>query len=405
MTTPINTQCPYCGAHFHLHQNQLNKEDAKIVCNQCSRSFRVSDNLSVATFDSHSLSDSIPLNSQTIDSLIQDEAQGSHATTSEYDSLDYMLENMEPWSKPVSSSDASSLLETSSEPELFDDSVADSDNNTAHTLLNDEGTLTDFDTDTDTQVALKKSTVNSSATNNTGLENDHTFDNHSLDKSDGADNAWLEQLLAEESEDDIQHQNDTDLSQLLIDMGVPFEEEGDANDGFELANKPLERHQTMQTSSRTSMAILLWTAGSLALVLLLLAQYVIFNVDTLVKDPIYAQRLQKICTVAACSLPNADLSQLTIADITHRSSQLNDSGTYSDIRATLNNQSSQSQLLPSLRVSLYGSDKLIGAFIAAPDDYLLSPQNQLAVQGQKQLWFTVPIDNQQISTVTIEPIY
>lgn len=416
MTTPIKTRCPYCNASFQLHKNQSNEANAKIFCNQCSRGFSVNDNL-ILSSDAASIQSDETLQTSAKDPMSNKPAHQinneSLEVASEYDSLDYMLENMEPWSNPTSDSLLSA--ETASDSEQANKEVIESKNDLA--VPNEEFSLehkdTRLDLDTHPQVAVKPSTTEPSTTNNIDDDaykreltvNSVETDSLNLNDDSNQNNGWLEQLLAEESEQDNQDQNDTDLSQLLIDMGVPFGEENETNEPFQLIAKPQDNHHSTQTQARSSVDIMLWSAGCLALLLLLLAQYVIFNVDTLIKDPDSAKRLQSICAVAACSLPNADLNQLALADITHRASQINTSGPFSDIQATLNNQSTQAQLLPNLKVSLYGSDKLIGAFIAAPDDYLLSPQKQLTAQGQKQLWFTVPVENRQISTVTIEPIY
>ncbi len=137
----------------------------------------------------------------------------------------------------------------------------------------------------------------------------------------------------------------------------------------------------------------------------MLAQYVIFNLENLVKNPAHAERLQAICSVAACSLPSADLTALTITNINHKSSRIKTTGTHSDVSATLNNQSEKAQLYPNVKVSVYGKNDLIGEFIATPADYLLSKQSQLTANSRQQLLFTIPVGNAQIREVTINPLY
>jgi hypothetical protein len=220
---------------------------------------------------------------------------------------------------------------------------------------------------------------------------------------DNADDSWLEKLLKELNPREDTPTNDTDLSQLLISMGVDFKEE----DRSKAA--PAKRLQAPAKFSPTpphrSIASLLWTLGCSVLALLLFAQYIMFNLNNLVKNPTHAQRLQTICTIAACSLPSADLTALTMSDIRYRASRINSAADSSDISATLNNQSSQAQLYPHIKVSVYGANALIGEFIAPPDKYLVGKQSQLAANGRKQLLFTVPIANAQISKIAINPIY
>ena len=219
--------------------------------------------------------------------------------------------------------------------------------------------------------------------------------------SDTADHSWLEALLEEQNKREERPADETDLSQLLTDMGVPFRE-----DNISITNRAKQTQvQFNPTPTTHSIASILWMLGCLVLALLLAAQYVMFNLDTLVKNPTYAQRLQTVCSIAACSLPSADLSALTITDSAHRASQIQTVGTFSDISGTLNNQSTKAQLYPNLKVSVYGADRLIGEFIAAPNDYLLGKQSQLTAGSNRQLLFTIPVANKQIHKITMTPLY
>jgi len=215
------------------------------------------------------------------------------------------------------------------------------------------------------------------------------------------DNSWLKKLLEEQNQPEESPSDDTDLSQLLSDMGVPVEEE-DSSAEERLRKTPPPFTPTPTTRS---IASLLWILGCLVLALLLAAQYVIFNLENLVKNPTDAQRLQSICSVAACSLPSADLSALAISNIRHRSSQIKTAVTFSDISATLSNESIQSQLYPSIKISVYGRDDLIGEFIADPNDYLLGKQNQLAANTDRQLLLTIPVSSAQIQEITMTALY
>ena len=130
-----------------------------------------------------------------------------------------------------------------------------------------------------------------------------------------------------------------------------------------------------------------------------------FNLNTLVKNPIHAERLHTLCSIAICSLPSADLSAFSISDTNYQSSRINTQAGFSDISAAINNQSSQAQLYPHLKVSVYDADTVIGEFIAAPEQYLEGKQSLLAANSRKQLLFTIPVANTQITKVTINPIY
>ena len=398
MTTPIKTQCPHCQACFKLQQTQLNKVNTAVCCDHCQQSFLVNKHLIVTTDTPPKMADSTttdPNNTSNVkppihkqfsnkqssavlssdslihDGLIYDDMDIDEADESslEYDSL----ENMDAWLTHATDSShtnsiASNKLDKTPKSAAQSASAATQSTSPA-------------------QVALS-----SAAANNIHANIDDT-----------TDNAWLEDLLKEQNKNDNSIQEDTDLSQLLLSMGVPFRDEDRTHE--ERVKKMQAQAKFAPTPARHSIASLLWTLGCLVLALLLFAQYVIFNLETLVKNPAHAERLQTICTIAACSLPSADLSALTITELNHKPSQIKKTGTFSEVSATLNNQSPQAQLYPNVKVSVYGTDALLGEFIAAPDDYLLSTQNQIAADSRRQLLFTIPVANAQIREVRINPIY
>ncbi len=232
-----------------------------------------------------------------------------------------------------------------------------------------------------------------------------------------SDNAWLEKLLNEQNSDKKKALNqDKVLNELSSDTLSTERDDAKQYDDSNLILKqnhlnkrPLvpnqERSSSQQHEEQSSVAVFLWTIGCLILVLSLLAQYVIFNLDTLLKNPNYAQRLEAICSLAACSLPSADLEAFVIADINFRASKVEKASKFIDIEATLENKSTQIQLLPNLKVSLYDSKGLYGEFIALPDDYLLGRQKQLSGGYSKPFMFTTAGSSKQINRVTIEPLY
>lgn len=425
MTTPIKTQCPHCQACFKVQQTQLNKVNATVSCNQCQKSFLVNKHLivtpdspdssnSIATSDSsnsnaltatkspisqtnttsHGNLSTKPsphkqhvteLSSDTLihDDMDIDEPEEDHA---EYDSLD----SMDAWLTQAGDS-------------THDTAVPTATNHSSNASLNQAKTPTHpslakpSSTTTSMHASPAQVAISSAATNDIHANVDTT-----------ADNAWLEALLKEENKDDESWQestqkDDTDLSQILANMGVPFKDEDKTHE--ERVKKVQAQAKFAPSPARHSVASLLWTLGCAVLALLLLAQYVIFNLETLVKNPAHAERLQAICSVAACSLPSADLMSLTITNINHKSSRIKTTGTHSDVSATLNNQSEKAQLYPNVKVSVYGKNDLIGEFIATPADYLLSKQSQLTANSRQQLLFTIPVGNAQIREVTINPLY
>lgn len=438
MTTPIKTQCPHCHVIFNIKKTQLNQKTANVCCEHCQHSFLVNNNL-IVTADTEPTTDDrmsehaskaastskIPSNKQTSkvlpeskittkpiitsepedtdilihddmpdDTLIHDELihddmdiAGFEEEDLEYGSLD----SMEAWLTQAADSTSASTIKT--EDKLAKSTPAQL-NKTTHAAVNSVENLSLTDTFLRESPSAAQVALSSAAANDIHASID-----------DNSDESWLEKLLKEQNqnEDERAPKSETDLSELLASMGVSIKDE----DNSQAAR--IKRQQTQAkfapTPAKRSIASLLWTLGCLVLALLLFAQYVIFNLDNLVKNPAHAARLQTLCSIAACSLPSANLAALSTSDIGDQPSRIQPASTFSDISITLNNQSAQAQLLPHVKVSVYGDNALIGEFIAAPQDYLLSTQSQLGASSRKQLLFTVPVANTQISKVSAEPIY
>lgn len=437
MTTPIKTQCPHCHAIFNIKKTQLNQKTANVCCEHCQHSFLVNNNL-IVTADTEPTADAMGHKPQSDASTTANTSIKQTSTvTPEAKAITKPNVTSEP-------EDADILIhDDMAEEGLIDDQLIHDDMDIADFEEEDleYGSLDSMDawltraadstptSTTNNSDKLPKSTatkLDKSAHASVNLIEKPSFANALIKEpasaaqvvlssaaandihasiDDNSDESWLEKLLKEQNENEDGHspRKDTDLSALLASMGVSIKDE----DNTQAAG--LKRQQAQAkfspTPAKRSLASLLWTLGCLVLALLLFAQYVIFNLDNLVKNPTHAERLQKVCAIAVCSLPSANLAALSTSDITHQPSRIKTDNTFSDISITLNNQSTQAQLLPHVKVSVYGTDALIGEFIAAPQDYLLSTQSQLGATSRKQLLFTIPVANAQIDKVNAEPIY
>ena len=433
MTTPIKTQCPHCHAIFNIKKTQLNQKTANVCCQYCQHSFLVNNNLIVTAYTE-----------PTADAMGREpQSDASTTANTSIKQTSAVTPEAKSTTKPnvtSESEDADILIhDDMAEEDLIEDQ-----------LIHDEMDIADFEEEDleygslDSMDAWLTQVADSTPTSTTNNSDKSTKSPATkLDKSAHAsvspiekpslanalikepasaaqvalssaaandihassDESWLEKLLKEQNENEDGHspRKDTDLSALLASMGVSIKDE----DNTQAARLKKQQAQAKfsPTPTKRSLASLLWTLGCLVLALLLFAQYVIFNLDNLVKNPAHAERLQKVCAIAACSLPSANLAALSTSDITHRPSRIKTADAFSDISITLNNQSTQAQLLPYVKVSIYGSEALIGEFIAGPQDYLLSTQSQLGATSRKQLLFTIPVANAQIDKVNAEPIY
>lgn len=409
MTTPIKTQCPHCHTIFNIKNTQLNKKTATVCCEHCQQMFLVNNHLIVTAdvVSGHKLTD-LETFSKLDRQITVTSTPKRHATlvTASPEDADLLIHDDMIHDDMDIEAPADKNLEYDSLDSMDAWLTQATDNNTNPKDISSENTAKTY---SNVPIDLFEETANTTKHTNASPSSaevalSSAMANHiHAHIDDNADESWLEKLLKEQNPSEDTPTNDTDLSQLLLSMGVDFEKE-DRSKAAQ-ANRLQAQAKFSPALTRRSAASLLWIFGCLLLTLLLFAQYVIFNLNNLVKNPVYAERLQKICTMAACSLPRAELTSLTISDAQYRASQISSAADSSDISATLNNQSSQTQLYPHIKVSLYGANALIGEFIASPDEYLVSTQSQLAANGRKQLLFTVPINHHQISKVAINPIY
>lgn len=431
MTTAMKTQCPQCQTAFEVPKAALNNTQAKARCGRCQHAFLVNDFLIVSAksadrskhydkkLDDEKAHDK-KLASKTSnpkpkdindnddgDLLIHDDMEIDAATEdvtdySSVDDMDAWLDQLEatsivtpPQAKPQSQSEPSqqsAASHTSTKPILpsaatlpQDLASSFSDNKSRHH-------------NNDHAQNPKNQALPSAPFNGESFE--------SADPNAKSDNDWLESLLAAQNSEtlpSLAKTEDPELAEMLTHLGMMGDDE--ARLEKERQDKIAARLKLSSAPPAQSMATFLWSLGCLVLVLLLAAQYVIFNLDTLIKKPAYAAKLQSLCAIAACSLPNADIDNIAMSAVTIRPSQVKASDSFSDIQASLINQGETLQLLPNMKVSLYSNDTLAGEFIALPEDYILAHESQIGANHQKPIMFTVPIAAKKLQKVTIEPFY
>lgn len=396
MPTPIKTQCPNCDSTFDVPKALFNDADTKGRCPLCKHTFFVNQHLlgsanqhtnqnisRASEAEAHPAKES-SRQTQAVDTLaddvlIHDDMEIDDDDVTEEISADYAdLEAMQAW--------------------LTDDNIHQPTHKSAP---NSPQEITAKIQDTDYLPPSDHIKPNANT------QNHHkTTPLPEPNPTASSEANWLEKMLEEKSDNPADSAAEADLSQLLAEASSS--EPNSQPQQILIQPSAKARMPMAQSNIQTSIASLLWLAGCLVLMLLLFAQYVTFNLDTLIKNPMYADRLQSVCAISACSLPQANLDAFEISDINVKPSQINTGLGASDIKATLVNQSPQAQLFPSLKVSIYDAnhtDNLLGEFIASPTEYLLSPQRQLAGQYGQPVLFTIPLAARQIHHVTITPIY
>ena len=412
MTTPIKTQCPHCQAIFNLPKAQLNKMDSKARCGYCEQFFLLNEHIITPENEqanAKGLTPSAdiahnPIATQkppTVQKPADADIEPAAPAKSSVTTIKPVVKPPQP-KKPLGNKPVPEKKSPKIPIEDIDDDM----------LIHDDMEIEDTQESALDYEALEDMDAWISQLDHTEIVNPaieplaspSPLDNN---KAPISENAWLESLLAEEKGESTPYsdapKDDSSLAKLLTDIGIPAQDS--AKKAQATATKKQQHTPSAATRTRPLIATLLWTLGSLVLILLLFVQYIFFNINTLIKNPEYKAQLQTICEMTGCRLPSADIDAFTITDISHSASKVNDSATFSDIKAVLVNQSPESQLLPNIKVSIYKEETLIGEFIAMPADYLLSTQAQLAAEYDKPVMFTLPLPAKQISNVVMETLY
>ena len=442
MSTASNLQCPHCNRPIHLPQAMRTEPDAAILCANCQRKLIVdapalvfidpiSDPISAHDISNKnnkvgktaiSADGTLDNDMLIYDDMELDESIGHVDSMTEYGSL----EGMNAWVTNLDTTPSTPINAHSDNNTSYDDSMnsreTDRYKNSSQKTNNHKAdtkiVIDSLDESTDRATSFNTETIGE-------RYNDVTIAHKAISSTDANDirasiatdksdpvheNAWLETLLQEQKAieyPDINDYENTELAQQLTDMGVPTINTQANNQAR--ANKIQMRMQDSGVASShrnmPSISTLLWTVGSGLLIILLLTQYMIFNIDNLAKNPALASRLQAVCSILPCTIPPADINAFIITKPTVKASQVKNAKNFSDIQAQLVNQDNQTQLLPNLKVSIYTQATLIGEFIVQPSDYLLSSETKLAAERRKSVMFTVPITTKKISKVMIEPFY
>ena len=461
MTLSIQTRCPQCYSLFEVSEEQLDQVDIKGRCGQCQQVFLVNDHL-IASADSHPailendfennkgtfnqqgikniagrgsynfasvvyrVASDICLGIETDSSAntitklkkskankkIVDKPKVKETQYSGEDDLEAAaLDSFNAWQTPITKKAHNDDLPVNSKQQLVDNVNKTSSHKAAAidakasaassstTIESKNSTLLDKDA-TQARSASVEHPIIDERINERDLTHDRAL--HKNTKKISTDKSLDKRVNNEPSLSETSSST-TNLTHLLTNKNTVLDYRPSLDQPYN--NPVLDRVQPTAASTSAPVATLLWIAGCAVLVLLLIAQYVIFNLNTLIKNPIHAKRLQAVCSMVICALPNADLSALNTTQLSIRRSRVNTYADFSDLQAELINSSTQAQLFPNLRVSVYSEAGLLGAFIATPEDYLLSNQSQLGGEQSLDIMFTIPLSAQNISKFTIEPIY
>lgn len=143
----------------------------------------------------------------------------------------------------------------------------------------------------------------------------------------------------------------------------------------------------------------MWFVGCLILLGLMLVQYTLFNLESIIANPAHASKVHAFCDMAKCSAPHADLGSIGIT-AEHKNHQ-----NQTDVLITITNRSSQEQLYPDLLVRLKDNQGTVVAdFVATRSDYLAESQKSILGNQTKRIQLTT-IPKQTPTVVEVTPLY
>lgn len=226
---------------------------------------------------------------------------------------------------------------------------------------------------------------------------------------------WLADLLIEEEHRNTSSQvfnehlstkNDNDITSLMNKFGVQVAPESSLKQ-HEYLQKISQRLQHQPTSQqiaqRKSIGMLMvWTLAILTLLTTLVVQYVVFNVESLIKNPETAQHLYQTCEMLeiSCNLPSADLASIDVNVV-----KISNHQKQTDVLFLLTNQSEKQQLFPNLKISLVVNHSAVAQVVLTPNEYLDDPNQRLSAKQHKPFKIRLDYPRDKVEKVTIDKFY
>lgn len=389
-----NAKCPNCQYAFKINDEQLAVRHGYVRCSHCKTIFSAAEQLEQKKFANNN-----PLSSpnhQTSSALIDDKSEGIlFDDESGLDEAGNPIVN-EPV-KPTS-------------PYALSKSSATSAKAKSTSKLDDFEIIDNFD-----QLLKAKDSKSKKPTidDKDAVEAiDLAQDNETL----GDEQAWLLSLMAQA--DDNEAADDTAGAKRGMDGvfntdifdQIPIDTRSEQQADLLAYQQKIDERLSQQVSSQQlanakifNMSII-WGLGSLLLVFLLAAQYIIFNIDTLITSKANAAVLSKIChKIPACQLPIADtgLIDVQMLALAHSSKLAGKT----DLVFTLTNTTDNNIVYPSVKVSLRSGNTILAQTLLTPTDYLEAGNNYLMPHQIKPVKLRIDFPKTKVQAANIELIY
>lgn len=368
MSHQLKTQCPSCGALYPMPAAKIGDLTARAKCGRCQQVFLLNENIKQPTTPIGSTPQNTPPPTAVNAAQARPQASPTQSTARQVAQPDNLMTRRSAPSVQTPPSQPPKPTATQTPVSSADD---------------------DFSRYLDEQMNLATKNIPSNKPDdNTESE---TWVQDLLQNSDTGENANINRTTNPKAN----QAQDIDLTTVI--PAAPFSnQKKNASLKRVLSHKPTTQQLA---TKRPLIGQLMWLIGCLLLVGLLIVQYVLFNLDSLIKNPSHAQKIQAFCELAKCSAPKANLSSIGV-ETAHK----NRKGE-TDILITIFNRGSEEQLYPDLLVRLKTSDgRVVGDFIASRRHYLAESQKSILGHQSKRIMLTAKIDT-PVDLVEVTPIY
>lgn len=388
-----NAKCPNCQHAFKINDEQLAIKNGYVRCSYCKTIFSAADQLEQQKITNNNPPASP--NHQTSSALIDDKSEeilfDDESGIDEAGNLivDEPVKPISPY--PLSQSHTKSAYAKSNSTiddlEIIDnfDQLPIAKNSNPKVLIGDEDAVEAIDL---------------------------AQDNETL----GDEQAWLLSLMAQA--DDNEAADDTAGAKRGMDGvfntdifdQIPIDTRSEQQADLLAYQQKIDERLSQQVSSQQlanakifNMSII-WGLGSLLLIFLLAAQYIIFNINTLITSKTNAAVLSKIChKIPACQLPIADtglidVQMLALAPSSKQAGQ-------TDVVFTLTNTTDNNIVYPSVQVSLRSGNTILAQTLLTPTDYLEAGNNYLMPHQIKPVKLRIDFPKTKVQAANIELIY
>mgnify|MGYP000341909451 CR=1 FL=1 len=387
-----NAKCPNCQHAFKINDEQLAVKNGYVRCSHCKTIFSAAEQLEQKITNNNPPAS--PSN-QTPSALIDDKSEeilfDDESGIDEAGNLivDEPVKPISPY--PLSQSHTKSAYAKSNSTiddlEIIDnfDQLPIAKNSNPKVLIGDEDAVEAIDL---------------------------AQDNETL----GDEQAWLLSLMAQA--DDNEAADDTAGAKRGMDGvfntdifdQIPIDTRSEQQADLLAYQQKIDERLSQQVSSQQlanakifNMSII-WGLGSLLLVFLLAAQYIIFNIDTLITSKANAAMLSNIChKIPACQLPIADtgLIDVQMLALAHSSKQAGKT----DLVFTLTNTTDNNIVYPSVKVSLRSGNTILAQTLLTPSHYLEAGNNYLMPHQIKPVKLRIDFPKTKVQAANIELIY